>query len=137
MNSIVIKGRVSKDVELKTIGDGKEVANFSVAVNRRFKKDEADFFNVVAWGKTGVFINTFFKKGQEIILHGEMQCRKWTDADGKNRYAWDLLADLAEFCGSKNDSNNSVSTQSDPLQSFIADNSNFEEISMGDDDLPF
>ena len=105
MNSIVIKGRITKDLELKAVGDGKEVLNFSVAVDRRFGKEEkvTDFFNCQAWGKAGVFIQAYFKKGQEILLHGAMQCRKWQDSEGKSRETWDLVVDQAEFCGSKKD----------------------------------
>lgn len=103
MNLLVIKGRISSDIQLKATASGKEVANFSVAVNRRFKREETDFFEVVAWGKTGVFVNTYFKKGQEILLSGEMQCRKWPDKEGNNHYTWELIADTVEFCGSKND----------------------------------
>ena len=101
MNKIIIKGRLCKDVELKATATGKEVANFSVAVNRRFDKENSDFFDVQAWGKTGVFVNTYFKKGQEIIVSGEMHCRKWQDKEGNNRYSWELVADEVDFCGSK------------------------------------
>ena len=103
MNNITIKGRISRDVELKTTTTGKEVANFSVAINRRFDKETTDFFEVQAWGKTGVFVNTYFTKGQEILIQGAMQCRKWQDNDGNNRYNWELVADQVEFCGSKGD----------------------------------
>ena len=101
MNNIIIKGRISKDIDLRATQTGKEVVNFSVAVNRRFDKDNTDFFDVVAWGKTGVFVDKYFQKGQEIILEGSMQCRKWQDKEGNNRYSWELLADNVEFCGSK------------------------------------
>lgn len=104
MNSIIIKGRLSRDPELRSTSDGREVSNFSVAVSRRFsgeKKDTADFFDCVAWGKTGVFINTYFHKGQEILAQGEMHQRKWQDKDGNNRYSWEMNVNQAEFCGSK------------------------------------
>lgn len=103
MNNIIIKGRISKDIELRTTQTGKEVAGFSVAVNRRFDKDNTDFFDIVAWGKTGVFVNTYFRKGQEILIQGSMQCRKWQDTEGHNRYSWELIADNVEFCGSKSE----------------------------------
>ena len=103
MNSIIIKGRLSREPELRTTSDGKEVLNFSVAVSRRFsgEKDTADFFDCVAWGKTGVFVNTYFHKGQEIIAQGEMHRRKWQDKDGNNRYSWEMNVNQVEFCGSK------------------------------------
>lgn len=133
MNSIVIKGRLSKDVELRSTQTGKEVASFSVAVNRRFDKENtADFFDIVAWGKTGVFVNTYFKKGQEILIQGTMQCRKWQDKEGNNRYSWELIADNVEFCGSKGDGQAKTehvpSTPAGNIDGFIP---------VNEDDLPF
>ena len=65
-NLVVIKGRLSKDVELRTTTSGTPVASFSVAVQRRFAKEgeerQADFFNVTAWGKTGEFVQKYFKR---------------------------------------------------------------------------
>ena len=83
MNKIVIMGRISKDIELKTTNSGKSVANFSVAVNRKLKRDEVDFFDCNAWGKTGEFISQYFSKGRMIAITGEMQSRKYTDKNGK------------------------------------------------------
>jgi len=149
MNNIIIKGRLTREVELKTTTSGKEVANFSVAVNRRFNKEETDFFNVQAWGKTGVFCSTYFKKGQEVLVQGEMQCRKYQDKDGNNRSSWDLTAENVEFCGSKSDNGGSnytpvtkpsgIDVIEDNSTPASPDNKNvgdFVEISA-DDDLPF
>lgn len=129
MNNIIIKGRISKDIELRTTQTGKEVAGFSVAVNRRFDKDNTDFFDVVAWGKTGVFVNTYFRKGQEILIQGSMQCRKWQDKEDNNRYSWELVAEQVDFCGSKSEK----STNEQPIESTTQG-----YIPLPDDsDLPF
>ena len=82
MNNIVIHGRLTRDPELRTTNNGKEVANFCVAVNRRFDRDTADYFDCQAWGKAAVFIQQYFRKGQEILVRGSMQSRKWQDKDG-------------------------------------------------------
>lgn len=132
MNNIVIKGRLTKEPELNTTSNGKEVANFSVAVNRRFNRDETDFFDVKAWDKTGVFVCTYFKKGQEILIRGTMQRRKWQDKDGNNRYSWELIADEVEFCGGKTDNQNAEQGQA------VKNEPNIDDFSVVvDDDLPF
>jgi single-strand DNA-binding protein len=105
MNSIVIKGRLTRDPELKTVqikGDDKAVCNFSVAVDRRFG-EETDFFDVAAWGKTAEFVDKYFVKGQEVLVRGSMQRRNYKDKEGNKRVAWDLRAEEINFCGSKRD----------------------------------
>ena len=135
MNNIIIKGRLTRSPELKTTNTGKEVANLSVAVPRRFSKDEVDFFNVRAWGKTGVFVNTYFTKGQEILISGSMQSRKWCGDDGTNHIAWELVADEVEFCGSKSDNRQAADFPEAPAADGIPDG--FTEASGIDNDLPF
>ncbi len=120
MNNIVIKGRLTKDPEMKVMQSGKNVVNFSVAVNRRFNRDIADFFDCVAWNKTADIIANHFTKGREILLSGEMQQRQWQDKEGNNRYTWELLVDSVEFCGSKPDtSDNTATPQNGDIDNFI------------------
>lgn len=148
MNSISIKGRLTRDPETRNTQTGKSVTNFSVAVDRRFQKDKTDFFNVTAWEKTGEFVSKYFHKGQEIIVQGEMQSRDYTDKEGNKRNAWDLITSNVEFCGSKADSQgNSGGTYrpttgpapdvsaDDPAPAAIQPSENFQQVA--DDDLPF
>ena len=106
MNSIIIKGRLVRDPELKTGGSGVEFCKFTVAVDRRVQKDkekrQADFFDCTAFGKTGVFVNTYFKKGREILVAGRMESST-SEKDGQKRTYWGVTVDNVEFCGSKND----------------------------------
>lgn len=152
MNVIVIKGRLTRDPETRQTDSGKSVTNFGVAVNRRFQKDKADFFNVTAWEKTGEFVGKYFSKGQEIVVQGEMQSRDYTDKSGNKRIAWDLIASNVEFSGSKQDGQNSggsyksasappnvnLGEQAKPSAAQYASgpSNNFQEI-PADDDLPF
>lgn len=101
MNRIIIKGRICNDLDLSVANSGKEYLNVSVAVNRRFDREKTDFFNCVAFGKTAVFIDTYFTKGQEILIEGEMQQERWQDKDGNNRTGWKLIIANVEFCGGK------------------------------------
>lgn len=101
MNNIVIKGRLTADPEMRKTTNGVPVANFTVAVDRTFSREETDFFRCTAWRATAEFVNQYFKKGQEIAVAGEMRCDVWEDDDGEKHSAWTVQAALVEFCGSK------------------------------------
>ena len=106
MNNIVIAGRLTKGVELKYIpSTGKAVANFSVAVNRRFKRDVTDFFNVVVWDKQAENCANYIAKGSEVVIAGEMQQRNYDGGDGKKVYLWELIAQDVQFIGGKKQTN--------------------------------
>jgi single-strand DNA-binding protein len=105
MNSCIIKGRLTRDPELKTAGSGVEFCQFTVAVNRRKMKDkeqQADFFDCTAFGNTGVAISKYMTKGREILVRGRMESTK-IEKDGMKRTYWDFIVDDFEFCGSKGD----------------------------------
>lgn len=103
MNIVILKGRLAKDPEIKTTANDTKICTFSVAVNRRFSKEnEANFISCTAWRQTAEFIHKYFAKGQEICINGSLQVRKWEDKDGNARYATDVIVDNAEFCGNKN-----------------------------------
>lgn len=100
MNTVVMMGRISKDPETKQT-QTTNLCRFSIAVDRRGKKDEADFFNCTAFGKTADFIAQYFRKGQRILLSGRIQNDNYTASDGSKRYATTIIVDQAEFCESK------------------------------------
>lgn len=96
MNKVILtNGRLTKDVELKEV-NGLQIARFTVAVKRQFKKDEVDFINCVAFGKRAETINTFFKKGSLIALEGRIQTGKY-EKDGQMIYTIDVVVDNFEF----------------------------------------
>lgn len=103
MNKIIIKGRLAHNPDLRTTTSDVPVCSFDVAVNRSFDREVTDFFRCNAWRKTGEFVHKYFKKGQEILVSGEMQSRKWVDKDGSNHVSWEINVDTVEFCGSKAD----------------------------------
>lgn len=134
MNKIIIKGRLVADPELKTTANGKNVVNFKIAVDRKYSKEKlCDFFDCFAWEKAADFIFKYFNKGKEILATGEMQCRKWQDNDGKNRYTWEMKVDEVEFCGSKNDTN---SAPSESIPTYSEQSANMDEL-PDDSELPF
>lgn len=124
MNTIILKGRLTKDPELKATQSGISICRFCIAVNRRFNKDEADFINCVAWRGTAEFISKYFKKGQEICLSGALTVNRWESEDGKSEWSSEVTVDNAEFCGSKSEKSENNVEQSadtvDPLQELNA-----------------
>lgn len=111
MNKLILKGRLSKDIEIRKTTNGTDVASTSIAVNRKTRDENgnypADFFNLVAFGKVAEFINKYFSKGQEILIEGRLQNRSWDDSNGQKRYATDVIVESIEFCGAKKDDESS------------------------------
>ncbi len=134
MNQITIKGRISQDIEIRTTATGKTVGTFSVAVNRKYDRDKADFFRCQAWGKTADFISSYFKKGQEILLTGSMQSSQYENKDKIKMTSWDIVVSDVEFCGKNEQQVNNSSSKNAPLSENLSD---FEEIDINDDDVPF
>lgn len=104
MNKVELLGRLTKDPEVRyTQSTNTMVVSFSVAVNRRFKKEgeqEADFINCIAWSKTAEFISKYFKKGAPIGICGRLQTRSWED-NGKKHFATEVVVEEVDFAGSK------------------------------------
>ena len=96
MNKIQIIGRLTADPELRSTGSGVQVCSFTVAVNRRFNRDETDFFPVTVWRDAAVNCNKFLAKGSQVGVCGSLQIRRYDDKDGIKRTAVDLQAD--EVC---------------------------------------
>ena len=98
-----IGGRVADEIELKTTNTGKAVCNFTIAVNRLGNEDGkvADYFNIVAWGKTAEFCSKFFAKGSSILVEGKVQNRSWQDSSGNKRYSTEIIADNVFFVDSR------------------------------------
>ncbi len=136
MNKVILMGRLTKDVEVRyTSSSNTLVASFNLAVNRRFVKQgeerQADFFNIVAWGKLGEFCSKYFKKGQQVGIIGRLQIRNWEDDQGQKHYVTEIIAEEAYFADSKKDSDTSNS-----FGDFSSDG--VPEFSVSDtDDLPF
>lgn len=104
MNLVIQMGRFTKDPEIRYTQDGKVIARGNFAVNRRFKQDgqpDADFFTVVAFGKTADFISKYFKQGMKALVTGELRNNNYTDKDGVKHYNNEILVNNIEFAESK------------------------------------
>ncbi|WP_029542886.1 single-stranded DNA-binding protein [Selenomonas sp. AB3002] len=106
MNLVILKGRLTKDPEIRYTQSGKPVATFGLATDKPYRQENqngptADFHNCVAWDKLAETIGNNLVKGREILLRGRLQTRQYEDRDGIKRYTTEVVLERMEFCGSK------------------------------------
>ena len=144
LNHITIMGRLVRDPELRRTGSGIAVASFTLAVDRDFgPKDggekETDFIDCVAWRNTGEFVSKYFTKGRMAVVSGRLQIRKYTDKDGNNRRAAEIIADNVYFGDSKQAS--SADNTATPANNYVPpvqpDAGDFALLDDDDAQLPF
>lgn len=138
MNKVQLIGRLTSDPELRYTESEKAFTRITVAVNRKFKKDDeskdADFISVVAWDKKAEIINEYFKKGNRIAIVGRIQTGSYDKSDGTRGYTTDVIIEDFDFIEtkSKDDRPAPEYTESDdPFSDFGND------IKITDDDMPF
>ena len=150
LNKVILMGHMTADPELKQTTSGISVCSFSIGVNRRYSRAEqgqqsVDFINIVSWRQQAEFVSRYFKKGNPILVCGQLQTRTWNDNQGQKRYATEVHADEVTF-GSSAASGNAApgapeatgytpSTYSTPSFS-NAPSASFEDI-PDDGGLPF
>ena len=107
MNKVILVGRLTRDPDVR-YSQGEQsiaIARFSLAVDRRFKRDgdnqSADFISCVAFGKTAEFIEKYVHKGTKLVLEGRIQTGSYTNKDGVKVYTTDVVAENVEFAESK------------------------------------
>lgn len=107
MNKVVLMGRLTRNPEVR-YSQGERpmaVARYTLAVNRRFKRDgeqDADFINCVAFGRQGEFAEKYLKQGTKIVVSGRIQTGSYVNRDGNKVYTTDVVVEEQDFCESKN-----------------------------------
>ncbi|MCH3915191.1 MAG: single-stranded DNA-binding protein [Acidaminococcaceae bacterium] len=111
MNRIILMGRLTRDPEVRITPTEKTVCTFTLAVDRPFtSKDgqrEADFINIVVWGKSAELCGNNVSKGQRLLVEGRLQLRNYVAKDGNKRYVTEVIADRIEFVERKSSGTNS------------------------------
>lgn len=139
---MILIGRLTRDPEVRYSDSGHTVARFSVAVDRRFKKDNeqaADFISCVAFGKTAEFIEKYFFQASKIVIEGRIQTGSYTNKEEQKVYTTDVVAENVEFGESKN-SNHAAGAPSEARptpSSAIGDGFMKIPDSVEDEGLPF
>ena len=101
MNKIVLSGNLTKAVEVRYTINSLAIANFTLAVKRETKKDETDFINCVAYGKTAELIGQYLDKGSKILIEGHIHTDNYENKEGKKVYTTDIVVDKIEFLSKK------------------------------------
>ena len=151
-NKAILIGNLTADPELRQTPSGISVCRFTIAINRRFSKNNdqnqqsADFITIVAWRERAEFVTRYFRKGKPILVCGQIQSRNWTDPQGAKHYTTEVVADEVSFVENKADgaapggaapsgASYTPDAYGTPAYSNTG-NSGFEEL-PNDSDLPF
>lgn len=148
MNKVILIGRLTKDPDLKLVpGSGTAVTTFTIAVDRRFKREgqpEADFVPVVVWGKQAEATANYMSKGKLIGVSGRIEIRNYEAKDGTRRYVTEVVADEVQFLEWGNKQSNSSGGFDQSSQTNSNNTTTMNEPNYGsdvtpiqDDDIPF
>lgn len=144
-NRVILMGRLTKDPELKTTNSGVSVCSFTLAVDRKYAKDEkTDFFWITTFNKTAEFVSRYFSKGNPILVEGRLQTDEYKDKNGEQKRKTIVVADTVSFTGTKREISSGYESvtngNNDVTKTGVATSgtslSDFEEI-LSDGDLPF
>lgn len=140
MNKVILMGRLTRDAEIRySQGENSmAIARFSLAVDRRFRKDGeqgADYINCIAFGKTAEFYEKFGRKGTKFVIEGRIQTGSYTNKDGQRVYTTDVVVENTEFAESKSNNQSGNRSQNNSVPS---SDDGFMNIPDGiDEELPF
>ena len=131
MNVVILIGRLTADPVITRTQDGKCVARYSLAVERKSRDNTADFIQCVAWDKRGEFAEQYLRKGVKISIRGHIQTGSYTNRQGQKVYTTDVFIDEQEFCESKKAETQQEPQNEPPQNGFIDIPDNIAK------DLPF
>jgi single-strand DNA-binding protein len=146
MNKVMLMGRLTRDPEVRysQSAEPMAIARYTLAVNRSYKRQgdpDADFINIVSFGKRGEFAEKYFRKGQQVCVVGRIQVSSYDDKEGNRRWSTDIIAEEQHFAESKrsfeervgyeNQAPQAPKPTSSPAEGVVPIDENF------DDDLPF
>lgn len=143
INRVLLGGNLTRDPQVRFLNNDKAVADFGLAINRRFKgndgqmKDEVTFVDVEAWGRTAELVGQYLTKGRSCFVEGRLKLDQWEDKEGQKRSKLKVIADSVQFLdGGKRSDNGEAS---DPLPSENAAEKPLRPApaSAGDDEPPF
>ena len=152
INTVVLTGRLTKDIELRRTKSGKVCTSFTLAVNRN--KEETDFINCVAWDKVAELLERYTYKGYKIGVEGRIQTRNYDDRNGKKVYITEVLVNSISFLDlikidtsdlnkdvtntqASNKSRSQSNYESDMYAQSLTEEAERYSIELSDDDLPF
>ena len=142
LNRVLLIGRLVRDPELRYTANGTAVASFSIANNKSYtsnneKKEQASFFNCIAWGKLGELIVQYCKKGHRIGVEGRLQQRSWDDQSGNKRSVVEVVTDNIQFLSPRESFSGEPQIDLNTSYQDIPLSSEMDNNPFSDDDIPF
>lgn len=136
MNSINLIGNLCGDIELRQTNSGKSVTQFNLAVKRPFSRDTTDFIPVVVYDQPAEYLSRYAHKGTKVAVTGKLISRNYEDKNGNKRTAFEVVADVAEICESKESNTDKPQPSTYVPNAYTSNSQNFETIEA-DEGLPF
>ena len=136
MNSINLIGNLCGDLELRQTNGGKSVTQFNLAVKRPFSRDTTDFIPVVVYDQPAEYLSRYAHKGTKVAVTGKLISRNYEDKNGNKRTAFEVVADVAEICESRESNTDKPQPFTYMPNAYASNSQNFETIEA-DEGLPF
>ena len=143
INKVILIGNLGKDPEVRYMPNGEAVANFSIATTDSWKdksgakQERTEWHNIVMYKKLAEIAGEYLKQGRPVYLEGRLQTRKWQTKEGQDRYTTEIVADVMQMLGGKDDSSKSTVSSNDKKQSALPQKSNDNNFDNLEDDIPF
>jgi single-strand DNA-binding protein len=148
INRVILTGNLTRDPELRSTPSGTAVCSLRLAVNTSRKDasgqwvDKPNYFDITVWGRQGENVAQYLSKGRPVAVDGRLEWREYTDKDGNNRQAIEVVADSVQFLGGRDDAGggNGGGARFTPQSDVPADTGDFQPAGAGagtDDDIPF
>ena len=147
VNKAIIVGTLGQDPDIRYTGDGKCVANISVATNESWRdkatgeqQERTEWHRIVIFGKLAEIVQQYLKKGSQAYFEGRIQTRKWADAQGNDRYSTEVVAHEMQMLGGKpahDNTDHRPDTNQQPKSSQSAPAQQTAPMDDGFDDIPF
>lgn len=140
MNKVILKGRITQDLELRTTTSGKSVVRFTLAVNKGYGEDQrTDFINCEVWNKLAENLHKYCSKGSSLLLEGSIRVESFDGQDGQKRYVTKVLVQSYEFLDSKKSKESTEECRESVENSVEESVSSIyaDDLELSDEDLPF
>lgn len=118
VNKVIVVGRLGKDPEVRTIGTGNTVTQFSVATSENWvdkeghKQERTEWHRIVVWGRLAEICGKHLTKGRQVYVEGRLQTRSWEDQQGQKRYTTEIVANTVQFLGAAGERSDSMGSSS-------------------------
>ena len=142
MNIVVLKGNLTKNIELRYTPQGTAVGKSSIAITDGYGDSQKTyFFDLTFWGKTAEMVNQHFQKGSQILINGRLQQETWTNQQEQKKQKISVIVEKVEFCGNKSNNNqtNNYQNQGNYRQNTPQQSNNYQanKYDLDEEDIPF